>query len=60
MEKYIDCLINLPRKTNEIIIPGGCHAYFGNYGEQEGDGIPEISRRQQQDITVKEITDFIK
>jgi hypothetical protein len=40
-------------------IDGGNHAYFGNYGEQEGDGIASISRSEQQEITVNKIIEFI-
>lgn len=41
----------------EII--GGNHAYFGNYGEQEGDGQARISREDQQAEAVKYILEFI-
>ncbi len=34
------------------VIEGGNHAYFGNYGEQKGDSVGEISREAQQDETV--------
>lgn len=30
------------------VIEGGNHAYFGNYGEQSGDSVGEISREEQQ------------
>lgn len=29
------------------LIPGGCHAYFGMYGLQKGDGTPSISNTRQ-------------
>lgn len=47
----------LPFKPIEI--KGGNHAYFGNYGEQEGDGVASISRFDQQSFTVNAIIDFI-
>lgn len=50
---------NLPEDLTEVIIPGGCHAYFGAYGEQKGDGIPAVRREDQISITAREITDFI-
>ena len=50
---------NLPEDLREAVIPGGCHAYFGSYGEQKGDGIPGISREEQILITAREIADFI-
>lgn len=58
-EKYQESTKNLKQFT-EIIIDGGNHAYFGNYGEQKGDSKATISRNEQQDITVKEIMKFIK
>ena len=59
IEKYQESTKNLKQFT-EIIIEGGNHAYFGNYGEQNGDNKATISRSSQQDITVKEIMKFIK
>lgn len=46
-EKYEESKENLPASFEEIIIPGGCHAYFGMYGEQEGDGVPTITNEDQ-------------
>lgn len=42
-----------------VKIEGGNHAYFGNYGEQDGDGTASISREEQQLITVETILEFI-
>lgn len=55
-EKYMD---NLPSDVVVIEIEGGNHAYFGNYGEQKGDGKATISRREQQEISVGAILDFV-
>ncbi len=41
-------------------IEGGNHAYFGDYGEQGGDGQATISRQEQQEITVEKIIAFSK
>lgn len=60
MEKYSEYKPNLPSDFEEFIIDGGCHAYFGAYGEQEGDGKAKITREEQIEITVDEITKFIK
>jgi hypothetical protein len=60
MEKYSEYKPNLPEDFNEFIIDGGCHAYFGAYGEQEGDKKSTITRDEQIKITVDEITKFIK
>lgn len=53
MEKYQENRDNLPTDTKEEMIVGGCHAYFGSYGEQDGDGIPDITPENQQRITVE-------
>lgn len=50
---------NLSRVDNQFEIPGGNHGYFGNYGEQAGDGEATISREEQQSITVEKINEFI-
>ena len=43
---------------NVYVIDGGNHAYFGNYGEQMGDFVGEISRETQQNETVAIIFTF--
>lgn len=53
-------LMKLETTENKIEIVGGNHAYFGNYGEQEGDGVAIISREEQQAIAIKEIVNFIE
>ena len=37
------------------MIDGGCHAYFGMYGTQDGDGKPTISNEEQIVLTVENI-----
>ena len=44
---------------NVHVIEGGNHAYFGNYGEQAGDSVGEISREEQQRETVAVILAFV-
>ena len=58
-ENYEEYLVNLPEDSEELIIEGGCHAYFGMYGDQEGDGNPTITNEEQIQITAKKIVDFI-
>lgn len=41
------------------VIEGGNHAYFGNYGEQDGDGTASITREEQQRQAVENIMAFI-
>ena len=58
-EKYAKYRENLPADFTEVIIDGGCHAYFGMYGPQEGDGIPTITNEEQIAITAEAICDLI-
>ncbi len=44
---------------NIVIIEGGNHAQYGNYGEQSGDPQATISDVEQQKITVEVIVEFI-
>ena len=44
-----------PQNAYEVIIEGGNHAGFGNYGKQNGDGTAAISSEEQQEKTVEEI-----
>lgn len=59
-EKYDEYKINLPEDFIEEIIDGGCHAYFGMYGEQKGDGTPTITNEEQIQKTAEIINVFIK
>ena len=54
-EKYDENKKNLPSDFTEVIIDGGCHAYFGMYGAQEGDGVPTVTNEQQIRATVEGI-----
>lgn len=58
-ERYQEGLENLPRGYTELVIPGGCHAYFGDYGIQSGDGLPTITREEQTAAAAEAIADFI-
>ena len=49
----------LPQNNHEFIITGGNHGYFGNYGEQSGDGVATITREEQQNITTNIILNYI-
>ncbi len=44
---------------NQVRIEGGNHAYFGNYGEQKGDGVAAITREDEQKQAVKAIISFM-
>ncbi|MFI3329804.1 MAG: alpha/beta hydrolase [bacterium] len=53
-------LSELDYTQNVHKIDGGNHAYFGNYGEQKGDGIATITKCAQQEQTTNKISDFTK
>lgn len=57
-QKIESKIADLPANAEIVKIPGGNHAQFGNYGKQKGDGEPEISAEEQQEITVKAILKF--
>ena len=59
MEKYEENKANLPEDYTEVVIGGGCHAYFGAYGTQDGDGEPSISAEQQWEITAQAVAEFV-
>ena len=58
-EKYDESKANLPDGFTESVIEGGCHAYFGIYGEQSGDGDATITQTEQIIFTAEEIEKFI-
>lgn len=58
-EKYDECKSNLPSSFAEFKIEGGCHAYFGMYGAQDGDGTPTITAKDQIRKTSEYIIEFI-
>ncbi len=58
-EKYDANRANLPGDTSELIIEGGCHAGFGCYGPQDGDGTPSISGEEQMARTAERIADIV-
>lgn len=57
-ETYEKDRMNLPVDTTEIILKGGCHAQFGNYGSQDGDGTPTIAGEEQIRQTAEAIAAF--
>ena len=60
MDKYKDSLKNLPKDYEEYVIKGGCHAYFGDYGPQDGDGTPTITVEEQTKLTAEKLVDFME
>lgn len=49
----------MPSDYTELCIEGGNHAWFGNYGEQKGDGKATISNQEQQQQTVETILQMV-
>jgi hypothetical protein len=49
----------LPPDTTYVSIRGGNHAFFGNYGEQKGDGKALLEPKRQWEITAEEIARFL-
>lgn len=60
MEKYDENKSNLPPELTEIVIDGGCHAFFGMYGPQKGDGTPSISNEEQIRQTAEAVAAFVR
>ena len=58
-DKYEAAKANLPADSTEIVLDGGCHAYFGMYGPQKGDGTPRITNEEQIRITAEIIAGWI-
>ena len=59
-KKYAVNQSNLPADTIEVVIEGGCHAGFGTYGPQSGDGTPSISSQEEIDRTAEEIWNMVQ
>lgn len=49
----------LPPTARFATIDGGVHAFFGDYGEQPGDGEPGITRERAQEQTAAESVRFM-
>ena len=56
--KIQNSLKNLPLDTKVVLIEGGNHAQYGNYGPQAGDGTAIINREDQQQRTVTAILEL--
>lgn len=59
MEKYEENRELLPSEFTELVIDGGCHSYFGNYGHQDGDGEPSVSIEEQIKQTVNAFMELL-
>lgn len=59
-EKYDENRKNLPADFSELVIEGGCHAFFGMYGPQDGDGTPTVSNGEQIELTAAAIAEMVE
>lgn len=60
-ENYDNSEIRLPATTQKVVINGGNHSQFGDYGFQKGDGIATVSKEDQwQQVAEKVNQLFIK
>lgn len=60
MEKVEEGRGLVPEMYDEVVIEGGNHAGFGNYGAQKGDGEATISPEEQQAKASSLIIDFVE
>ncbi|MFN8414359.1 MAG: alpha/beta hydrolase [Anaerolineales bacterium] len=60
MGKFDETKPLLVSDAQYVVIDGGNHAQFGDYGPQPGDNAAEISRTEQQSQIVKATVDFLK
>lgn len=58
-EKLQAGLQYMPHDYTEICISGGNHAWFGFYGEQDGDGKAQITHEEQWAQTAEAICSFV-
>ena len=59
-EKYAEYRPNLPEGFTETVIEGGNHAFFGAYGEQDGDGTATVTPAEQVQETVAAILSMLE
>lgn len=50
----------LPFDAEKVLIEGGNHAQFGDYGTQNGDGVATIEPEEQQKIVIEAILNTLK
>jgi hypothetical protein len=60
MEKFDETKKLLPQNTQFVVIDGGNHAQFGDYGPQPGDKAATISRAEQQKQIVEASVNFLR
>ena len=58
-EGFEASLARLPPGTDLVVIEGGNHAGFGNYGPQAGEGVASIDREEQQRQAAETLLAFV-
>lgn len=58
-DEYNKNISNFPNNYEEIVIEGGNHSNFGDYGHQRGDGEASISNNEQISITKNAVINFV-
>ena len=59
LDKYEKNIVNLPNDFTEVIIEGGNHSGFANYGKQDGDNEALISSDTQQEQATEIIYEWM-
>ncbi len=58
-KRYEECKKNWPQgNSHDFLIFGGNHAYFGNYGKQDGDNEASIKQKTQWRQTAEAIEEY--
>jgi pimeloyl-ACP methyl ester carboxylesterase len=60
MQKFKETSALLPTETQFVVMDGGNHAQFGDYGPQPGDKVATISRTEQQKQIVEATIKFLE
>lgn len=50
---------DLPAASTFVVVPGAVHSYFGDYGDQPGDGTPTADRTKAQAQITKATVDLL-
>ena len=58
-DRYAEGLSKLPAAFTEVIIEGGCHAYFGMYNGQDGSDALSVANEEQLYMTASAIAEFM-
>lgn len=59
-EGFEASMVRLPSGSELVVIEGGNHAGFGDYGPQAGDGTATIDREEQQRQTAETLLAFVR